>query len=580
MQPSFLYAAVRATFVAVFVAIMAIVAIVSIAGTAEARRVALVIGNSDYKNVSPLENPGNDANDVAVTFERLGFEVLKVKDGTFDSMRRGLLDFARRARGSEIAIVFFAGHGMEVGGENYLIPIDAELKADVDVDHEAIALKTITPLVENASRLGLVILDACRNNPFASRMVRTVRTRAVSRGLAAVEPSGNVLIAFAAREGTTAADGQGRNSPFTASLLKHLETPGLEINFLFRNVRDDVLEATRRAQLPFVYGSLSREAIYLKAALPVIAPPVVQGPAADEVVWNLVKDSRDPAQFRRFVSEYPDSAFRNEAETRIAALNAEAGRKPGPDEVVWNLVKDSRDPAQFARFVTEFPKSPRRAEAETRIASLNAEVGRRPGPDEVVWNVVKDSRDPAQVNRFVTEFPKSSFRAEAEKKLAALKAEQDAANAAAQSAAQSAATMERTELARSLQFELKRVGCFDDAVTGEFSGSAREALNKFAKFASVRIPKPGDISSDTLSLIRKFDKRVCPLSCRADEKADGERCVRIVCPAGQMIAKGACVADPNKQAATPAPQRPAAGGAGGGGGGSKCFTFNNRRFCE
>lgn len=518
MQPTFSYAAVRAAFSAV----MAMLAIISIAGTAEARRVALVIGNSSYKNVAPLENPGNDANDVAVTFERLGFEVLKVKDGTFDSMRRGLLDFARRARGSEIAIVFFAGHGMEVGGENYLIPIDAELKADVDVDHEAIALKTITPLVENASRLGLVILDACRNNPFASRMARTVRTRSVSRGLAAVEPSGNVLIAFAAREGTTAADGQGRNSPFTASLLKHLETPGLEINFLFRNVRDDVLEATRRAQLPFVYGSLSRDAIYLKAALPVMAPPVAQGPAADEVVWNLVKDSRDPAQLARFVSEYPTSSFRRDA--------------------------------------------------ETRIASLNAEVGQRPGADEVVWNVVKDSRDPAQVNRFVIEFPRSPFRAEAEKKLAALKAEQDASKAAAQSAAQSAAAMERSELARSLQFELKRVGCFDDAVTGEFGAPAREALNKFAKFASVRIAKPGEISSDTLSLIRKFDKRVCPLSCRTDEKAEGERCVRIVCPAGQIIAKGACVADPNKQAA-PAPERSVPGG-------SKCFTFNNRRFCE
>jgi hypothetical protein len=573
MQPSFLCAAIRTAFVAV----LATAAIISIAGTAEARRVALVIGNGAYKNVAPLENPGNDANDVAVTFERLGFDVLRVKDGTFDGMRRGLLDFARRARGSEIAIVFFAGHGMEVGGENYLIPVDAELKADVDVDHEAIALKTITPLVENASRLGLVILDACRNNPFASRMARTVRTRAVSRGLAAVEPSGNVLIAFAAREGTTAADGQGRNSPFTASLLKHLETPGLEINFLFRNVRDDVLEATRRAQLPFVYGSLSRDAIYLKAALPVIAPPVVQGPAADEVVWNLVKDSRDPAQFTRFVSEYPKSSFRVEAEARIAALNAEAGRKPGADEVVWNLVKDSRDPAQLTRFVSEYPASSFRKEAETRIASLNAEVGRRPGPDDVVWNLVKDSRDPAQFNRFVKEFPKSQHRFEAEKKLAALKAEQDAATAAAQSAAQSAAAMERTELARSVQFELKRVGCLDDAVSGEFGAPAREALSKFAKHASVRIAKPGEISSETLSLIRKFDTRVCPLSCRADEKAEGDRCVRIVCPAGQIIARGACVADPNKQAA-PAPQRPAAGAGGGGGG--KCFTFNNRRFCE
>ncbi|MGV3632721.1 MAG: caspase family protein, partial [Pseudorhodoplanes sp.] len=405
-------------------------------------------------------------------FERLGFEVLKVKDGTFDGMRRGLLDYARKARGSEIAIVFYAGHGMEVGGENYLIPVDAELKADVDVDHEAIALKTITPLVENASRLGVVILDACRNNPFAAKMQRTVRTRAVSRGLAAVEPTGNVLIAFAAREGTTAADGTGRNSPFSASLLRHIETPGLEINFLFRNVRDDVLEATRKAQLPFVYGSLSREAIYLKAALPMAPPPVVQGPAPDEVVWNLVKDSRDPAQVARFVSEFPNSALRSDAETRLAAL----------------------------------------------------------------------------------------------------KAEQNAARATAESAAQSATRVERSELARSLQFELKRVGCYDHPVSSEFDGAAREALTRFAKFASVRIAMSNEVSAETLSLIRKFDKRVCPLTCQADEKVEGDRCVRIVCPAGQKVAKGGCIADPSKQAA-PAPERPAAGG-------NKCFTFNNRRFCE
>ena len=109
-------------------------------------------------------------------------------------------------------------------------------------------------------------------------------------------------------------------------------------------------------------------------------------------------------------------------------------------------------------------------------------------------------------------------------------------------------------------------------MTGEFGAAAREAVSKFAKFASVRIAKPGEISSETLSLIRKFDKRVCPLTCRADEKVEGERCLRIVCPVGQIVARGTCVADPNKQAA-PTPERPAPGG-------SKCFTFNNRRFCE
>jgi hypothetical protein len=458
----------RGTWANLCTTLAAAVTILLFAESALASRVALVIGNNNYKNVAVLDNPGNDANDVGAALERLGFEVVKVRDGTFDGMRRGLLDFARRARGSEVAIVFFAGHGMEVGGENYLIPVDAELKADVDVDHEAIALKTVTPLVENASRLGLVILDACRNNPFSAKMQRTVRTRAVSRGLAAVEPTGNVLIAFAAREGTTAADGQGRNSPFTASLLKHLETPGLEVNFLFRNVRDDVLQATRRAQLPFVYGSLSREAIYLKAALPVVAPPIPQGPSPDEVVWNLIRDSRDPAQFTRFVSEYP----------------------------------------------------------------------------------------------------KSLYRADAEKRLAALKAEQDVAAAAALSAA----AAERAELVRSLQFELKRVGCYDEPVSGQFGPAAREALSRFAKFAAVRTGAPGEPSAETLSLIRKFDKRVCPLACQADERAEGDRCVRIVCAAGQVLSKGACIPDPKRQAA-PAPERAAPGG-------SKCFTFNNRRFCE
>jgi hypothetical protein len=195
-----------------------------------------------------------------------------------------------------------------------------------------------------------------------------------------------------------------------------------------------------------------------------------------------------------------------------------------------------------------------------------------PAPDEVVWNLVKDSRDPGQFTRFMSEFPKSAFRAEAAQRLAAIKAEQDAARAAAASAAQSAAAAERGELARSLQFELKRVGCYDQPVSGEFGEPAREALGRFAKFAAVSIAKPNEVSADTLSLIRRFDRRVCPLTCQTDEKVEGDRCVRIVCPSGQKVAKGGCVADPSKQAA-PAPERPAPGG-------SKCFTFNNRRFCE
>jgi hypothetical protein len=180
-----------------------------------------------------------------------------------------------------------------------------------------------------AAKLGLVILDACRNNPFTARMQRTARVRAVARGFAGVEPPGSVLVLFAARDGTTAADGDDRNSPFTSALLHHLETPGLEINFLFRNVRDDVIKATRGEQEPFVYGSLSKEAIYLRSADPIpsisLSPAT---PAADEIVWSLLKDSSDTAALRRFIEQFPGSPRRHDAEARITALSST--RRPTP----------------------------------------------------------------------------------------------------------------------------------------------------------------------------------------------------------------------------------------------------------
>jgi hypothetical protein len=247
------------------VSLVAMLACLSIVANAE-ELVALVIGNGAYRSVPALPNPPNDAADIAASLERLGFSVQRLTDARYNGMRRALLDFNRRARSAHMAVVFYAGHGMEVGGENWLIPIDAELKTDTDTEHEAISLKTVMSTVDGASKLGLVILDACRNNPFTVTMQRTVRMRAVARGLVRIEPTGNVLVAYSAKDGTTAAEGSTRNSPFSAALLRHLETPGLEINFLFRRVRDDVMVATRNEQQPFTYGSLSQEEIYLKAA--------------------------------------------------------------------------------------------------------------------------------------------------------------------------------------------------------------------------------------------------------------------------------------------------------------------------
>jgi hypothetical protein len=244
--------------------IAALTGFAALPALADGKRVALVIGNSTYRNVPTLPNPEHDAADVAAALNRLGFAVTLIANASFDQMRRGLIAFGRDAAGADMATVYFAGHGMEISGENWLIPVDAELKKDTDAENEAVSLRSVILQVSNTLSLGFVILDACRNNPFVAKMSRSLALRAViSGGLGRIEPVGNVLVAYAARDGTTALDGNGRNSPFTAALLRNIETPGIEVTFMFRNVRDDVMEATKNEQQPFVYGSLSRRAIYL-----------------------------------------------------------------------------------------------------------------------------------------------------------------------------------------------------------------------------------------------------------------------------------------------------------------------------
>ena len=228
-------------------------------------RVALVIGNASYAHAPALANPLNDAADIGAALRRLGFSVTALENAGYAALRRGLQEFTRTASGAEMAVVFYAGHGIEVDQRNYLVPVDARLASDHDVEFETVALELVVRAAERASGLRMVILDACRDNPFAASMRRAGTTRSIGRGLARVEPIGSTLVAYAAKGGTVAADGEGRNSPYTEALLKHLEAPGLEVGMMLRRVRDAVLASTRRQQEPFVYGSLSSEAVYLRA---------------------------------------------------------------------------------------------------------------------------------------------------------------------------------------------------------------------------------------------------------------------------------------------------------------------------
>ncbi len=231
-------------------------------------RVALVIGNSSYIHANPLGNPKSDASAVAASLRRLQFsQVIELYDQSREQMSQALKNFGDLAEGADWAVVYFAGHGLEMNGVTYIIPTDAELARDTHVADETISLTQVQAKADAAAKLGLVILDSCRNNPFIEHMARSVgASRAIGQGLANVEPEGNVLVAYSAKHGTTALDGAGAHSPFTEALLNHIEEPGLEINFLFRKIRDDVLSKTGRQQEPFLYGSLSAELLYFRPA--------------------------------------------------------------------------------------------------------------------------------------------------------------------------------------------------------------------------------------------------------------------------------------------------------------------------
>ena len=327
------------------------------------QRVALVIGNASYQHAPVLANPLNDAADIGATLGRLGFTVTLMENAGRAELWNGLQQFALAASASEMAVVFYAGHGIEVDKRNFLVPVDARLLSDADIEFETVPLELVSRAVERARSFRLIILDACRDNPFTVAMQRTGTTRSIGRGLAPVEPSGGTLVAYAAKEGTVAADGKGRNSPYTSALLAHLEEPpGLEVSLLFRQVRDAVVAATGGRQIPFTYGSLSSQAIYLAAAPelaepepePTPAPARVQGgqspknPDPDHIVerriaaekellfWESVRGSTHAADFEAYLEQFSGGTYealaRNKLERLVNLQEHESDVRAVPDE--------------------------------------------------------------------------------------------------------------------------------------------------------------------------------------------------------------------------------------------------------
>ena len=316
-----------------------LVLVASASGALADGRVALVIGNSTYAHAGRLPNAENDATDMAAALQRLGFEVTTELDTDFAGLNGALRAFSLRSSGADVSLVFYAGHGMELDGVNHLLPVDARLEHDSVVRYETATLDDVLASTTGAT-LRVVILDACRDNPLARSIERTGAQRSMGRGSFAElneDLLGNqTLVAYAAKAGTTAADGRGRNSPYTAALLEHLEQP-LEIGMLFRRVRTSVLEATGGRQEPHEYHSLQGVEHYLGGRSVLPPPPPPPPPAeAENLFWQSISESEDPADFEDYLRLFPDGTFASLArrrmgplaDNRIAVLTADPPRRP------------------------------------------------------------------------------------------------------------------------------------------------------------------------------------------------------------------------------------------------------------
>ncbi len=345
------------------------------------KRVALVIGNSNYRNVARLPNPEKDANSISKLFRDSGFDtvVTSTNVGNLD-FKRAIRKFEDAAYEADIAVVFYAGHGIEVGGINYLVPVDAKLATDRDAEDEAISLNRVVESVEGAKRLRLVILDACRNNPFVATMKRRSALRSVTSGLGKVEPtSTDTLIAYAAKGGSTAEDGEGAHSPFTTALLDNLVVPGLDIRLAFGRVRDEVLKITNRRQEPFVYGSLGGGNIALVPAPEKPKPPDVTKVKAD---YELVAQIGNKKAWEVFLQTYPTGFYADLARAQLSKLESKLAllepppppepAKPTSDELrAWSRIKGTSNKGALEKFIERYPNSPLALDAQHRLDILD-----------------------------------------------------------------------------------------------------------------------------------------------------------------------------------------------------------------
>jgi Caspase domain len=474
------------------------------------KRVALIVGNSGYQAVPQLPNPSRDANSVAKMFRDAGFDSVETQINVGNlEFKRAIRKFEVMADQADIAVVYYAGHGLEIGGTNYLIPVDARLASDRDADDEAIPLERLVSSADGARRLRLIILDACRDNPFVTTMrrERKVATRGVTAGLGKVEPtSTDTLIAYAAKAGSTADDGDGQHSPFTTAVLKNLTVPGLDVRLAFGRVRDDVLKMTSSRQEPFVYGSLGGGNVSLVPA-PVVPQEI---PASDvKADYELVQKIGTKRAWEVFLGTHPSGFYAELAKAQIEQLNAQPANPPpaqsrvdmaalsppqpptttresvSKEAIEWDKVKDATDPAVLQKFIKRFPDSPLSLNAQQRVDVLKKAADEREekarAEREAQRQAAEEARRKAEQQK--AELAAQKKREDDERRAREAEAAEKARAAAAELAAQKkrqederrAAAAEAERQARAAEAERKAQEARQKAEQADREKTAKEA---------------------------------------------------------------------------------------------------------
>lgn len=467
------------------------------------KRVALIIANSAYEHTTELKNPENDGRDMAAALRRLKFNVIEGFDLDHEKMRAKIRQFTTAIDGADVALFYYAGHGLQVAGKNYLAPVNAKLEKESDLDFETVQLNLVLRQMEREKRTNLVFLDACRDNPLTQRLARsmaTTRSASIGRGLARVESGVGMLISYSTSPGMVALDGDGRNSPYTKALVKHIETPGIGINDMMIKVRQDVLETSRGKQVPWEHSSLTGNFVFkqqVKTAAvaktePKPATPAVQLPATTQTYREIDRERIVSAAFQATVSVGTCGAYKAFEEQHRGTFYARLA-----DE--W-ITANCKKPAR-AISVEKVPEKPKAVTSSPAVVTQKAPV--------------------------VTETKK-------EIKVAAT-------NPVATAAPKDVAPLTGRPLVVALQTELARLGCSPGRPDGKWGGKTSRAMRNFNRYAKLSLAT-GKPDNDALAVLKSKTGRICPLNCGAQYNAVGNSCVKKTCPAGRVLnRKGACV---------------------------------------